>query len=78
MITYNYFLQEERKISTLPSNETAKENDKILLDSSCDGTVPPPPTDFKVVQELCKCLLLSWKIPENLENVAGYRIYVNG
>ncbi|XP_047351796.1 uncharacterized protein LOC124949933 isoform X2 [Vespa velutina] len=69
---------EKRINSTLSSNETVKEHDKAFLDSSCDDTVPPSPTDFKVVQEFCKCLLLSWKIPENLENVAGYRIYVNG
>nr|XP_050850626.1 uncharacterized protein LOC127064105 isoform X1 [Vespula vulgaris] len=66
---------EEKKDS---SSEIMKENCDTLIDSCYDNTVPPPPTDFKVIQELCKCLLLSWKIPENLKNVAGYRIYVNG
>ncbi|KAL2727221.1 protein 175-like [Vespula squamosa] len=79
---YTYLRKTMSKVSVekkpSSSNEIKKENGDTLPDPSCDDTVPPSPTDFKVVQSLCKCLLLSWKIPEDIKNVAGYRIYVNG
>ncbi|XP_043491946.1 uncharacterized protein LOC122517559 [Polistes fuscatus] len=57
---------EESKHSTLAPNHTTEDN------------IVPPPKEFKVVQEFARCLLLSWMIPEDLKNVDGYRIYVNG
>lgn len=68
---------EEIKNSTLAPNHTTKDRDKTLLDSYHDNIIPPP-KEFKVVQEFARCLLLSWMIPEDLKNVDGYRIYVNG
>ncbi|KAI4501187.1 hypothetical protein M0802_003560 [Mischocyttarus mexicanus] len=59
---------EESKNSTLAPNRTMEDSDDSV----------PSPKDFKVVQVFNKCLLLSWKIPKNLKNVDGYRIYVNG
>ncbi|XP_015186003.1 PREDICTED: protein PF14_0175-like [Polistes dominula] len=68
---------EENKNSTLASNLKTEDSDKTLVDWNHNDTVPPP-MDFKIVQEFSRCLFLSWKIPNDIRNVDGYRIYANG
>ncbi|XP_024941732.1 uncharacterized protein LOC112494501 isoform X2 [Cephus cinctus] len=38
----------------------------------------PKPSNFKVVREICGCVLLSWEMPEDISRIKGYKIFVNG
>ncbi|KAK2584154.1 hypothetical protein KPH14_006585 [Odynerus spinipes] len=69
---------EGSKCSTTICDCTAPEPDTQHVSDYNKEKLVPPPTDFKIEQRLCKCLFVSWKIPKNLQNVAGYRVYVNG
>ncbi|KAG7200980.1 hypothetical protein KM043_003337 [Ampulex compressa] len=46
--------------------------------TSASSASVPAPSDFRVVREICQCLLVSWRPPEDISGITGYRIFVDG